>query len=184
MKSTSCGKTRAYLVAIRLLPLVLSSPLVFACSAKSNNKPIEGPTQAKGLQEEQGNTPEVEIGLSISGSVAVATITNNTATSLLFHSAVQVLDGSGNDVVTPIVGPDATVGAGATSSPFSITIPTLPDGYHEVMLTVLATNPLTGIEVGASGADHLKVLGGVTTVITQAEWYHESGANVAVPHID
>ncbi|MCY1054653.1 hypothetical protein [Nannocystis sp. SCPEA4] len=121
------------------------------------------------------------LGLLLSADRAVATITNNGRVDLLFRSKVQILDVSGNDVVPPIEGPDVPVAAGATSPQFTIGIPPLPDGYHEVLLTAEAAIPGSDQQVGASGADYLKVQGGATTVITNAEWYHQSGANVATP---
>ncbi|MDC0666432.1 hypothetical protein [Nannocystis radixulma] len=179
-----CRKTLHLSLAPILLRLLLSAPLVFACGTNSGSQGTRDPSQAGGAQNDQGNTPTVAIGLLLSAGRAVATITNNGRVDLLFRSKVQILDVSGNHVVPSIEGPDVSVAAGATSPQFTIGIPPLPDGYHEVLLTAEAAIPGSDKAVGASGADYLKVEGGATTVITQAEWYHQSGANVATPASD
>jgi hypothetical protein len=120
----------------------------------------------------------------VSGSTITTTVENNTDLSLTFHTAVQVLTQLGADVIPAIVGPDLTVASGATSSPWVMTIPPLPDGFHRVPVTATTTDPVTGTPLLTSFAVYFSVTGGTLTEIDFGTYYEATGHELVEPFIE
>ncbi|WAS94501.1 hypothetical protein [Nannocystis punicea] len=117
--------------------------------------------------------------LVFDGKALTTKIQNNTDRSLTLTSTIQALTFDGVDAMTPIVGPDVTVPAGARSQGLVVELPTIADGYYRVTSTATASTP-AGMEQGGAQV-FIHVQSGVAREIEWAEWDDKTGDGPVVP---
>ncbi|WP_422888257.1 hypothetical protein [Nannocystis pusilla] len=119
-----------------------------------------------------GEQRPLEAAVEFTPTAVHAILRNNTESDLEIRTSVRIVGDDWKDSVPPIAGPTVTVRAVASSPRWSIALPPLRDGYHEIMLR---TEPTHGEPVEADVNGYFRVERGVTTVVDFAEWFHATG---------
>jgi hypothetical protein len=154
-----------------LFALVLAASLS-ACAAKQSVAPAPAMSVAPEPDVSGGMQLPVSAAVEFTPTAIHATLQNYTESDLEFHTSVRIIGDDWKDAVPPIAGPNVTVKAGASSSRWSIALPPLRDGYHEITLRAAPTNG-DSFDTGVSG--YFRVERGVTTVIDFGEWNNATG---------
>lgn len=155
---------------VALLGLVLAASL--SCAAKQSVAPALAMSVAPAPAMSGGEQRPLEVAIEFTPTAIHGAFHNNTESDLEIRTSVRIVGDDWQDAVPPISGPTVTARAGASSPRWSIALPPLRDGYHEIMLR---TEPTNGEPVEADVNGYFQVERGVTTVIDFAEWYHATG---------
>ncbi|PCC69268.1 hypothetical protein SAMN02745121_05911 [Nannocystis exedens] len=109
-------------------------------------------------------------------SAATSEITNNTDRDLVFATGMMIVDGRGEELLPPVLGPEVRVPARSTTRPWQIAMPRLPDGYVRIEVMVLGTSADGGHEPSTSSEGLLRVRGGQIEVLEFHEWYEATAS--------
>ncbi|MCY1070560.1 hypothetical protein OV090_37815 [Nannocystis sp. RBIL2] len=160
-----------------LLALLLAASLS-ACAAKQSVAPAPAMSVAPEPGMSGGEQRALEAAVEFTPTAIHGAFHNNTESDLEIRTSVRIVGDDWKDAVPPIAGPIVPVRAGASSSPWSIALPPLRDGYHEIMLQTVPTH---GGPVEADVNGYFRVERGVTTVIDFGEWYNATGGSPIAP---
>ncbi|MCY0987640.1 hypothetical protein OV203_10925 [Nannocystis sp. ILAH1] len=116
-----------------LLALLLAASLS-ACAAKQSVAPAPTMSVAPEPGMSGGEQRALEAAVEFTPTAIHGAFHNNTESDLEIRTSVRIVGDDWKDAVPPIAGPIVPVRAGASSSPWSIALPPLRDGYHEIML--------------------------------------------------
>lgn len=160
-----------------LLGLVLAASLS-ACAAKQSVAPAPAMDVAPAPAMSGGEQRPIDAIIEFTPTAVHATLHNNTESDLEFRTSVRIVGDDWQDAVPPIAGPNVTARAGTSSPRWSIALPPLRDGYHEIMVHAAPSHGET-VDAGANG--YFRVERGVTTVVEFGEWFHATGGGPVNP---